>query len=74
MKPKWQTHMHINMSNQHSLLLRDNKLGVQCEVYTKAKNGYTYGKGRCYYFIDGDKRQFRTEEALIKALEASDVV
>ena len=68
-KPKWTMHMHLNMSNQHSLLLRDNKLGCQCEVYTKAKYGYIYGKGKTYYFIDGDEREFRTEDDLIKALE-----
>ncbi len=73
--PHWEFRMHINGYKEHSLLHRDDKLKIQREIYTPVdKNGFTNSKKqRVYYFIDGDKREFRTEEALIKALIKSAV-
>ena len=73
--PHWEFRMHINGFKQHSLLHRDDKLKVQREIYTPVgKDGFTNSKKqKVYYFIDGDDREFRTEQELIKALVASAV-
>jgi len=73
--PHWEFRMHINGFKQHSLLHRDDKLKVQREIYTPVgKDGFTNSKKqKVYYFIDGDNREFRTEQELIKALVASAV-
>jgi hypothetical protein len=55
------------MSNKHSSLYRDDKLGVQKECHVPHRNGKPC-KGKTYYFIDGDDREFTTEEELIEAL------
>lgn len=73
--PHWEFRMHINGFKQHSLLHRDDKLKIQREIYTPVdKDGFTKSKGqKIYYFIDGDSREFRTEQELIKALVESAV-
>lgn len=72
--PRWELRMHINGVKRHSLLYRDDKLHIQKEIHTPVgKDGYTMGKGKVYFFIDNDKREFRTEQELIKALVASAV-
>lgn len=51
-----------------SRLYRCDDAKVQMEVHTKRsiKTG-KWGKGRAYFYIDGDERTFRTEADLIKA-------
>lgn len=73
--PHWEFRMHINGFKQHSLLHRDDKLKIQREIYTPVdKDGFTNSKKqKVYYFIDGDDREFKTEQELIKALVASAV-
>ena len=73
--PHWEFRMHINGGKQHRLLHRDDNLKVQREIYTPVgKDGFTNSKKqKVYYFIDGDDREFRTEQELIKALVASAV-
>lgn len=73
--PHWEFRMHINGIKEHSLLHRDDKLKVQREIYTPVgKDGFTNSKKqKVYYFIDGDDREFRTEQELVKALVASAV-
>ncbi len=66
-KPLWKMRMHMNCGTKHHLLYRDDALRVQKEVHTSFRNGIP-GKGKTYYFIDNDEREFRTEESLIEAL------
>ena len=54
---------------KHVVVARDNKLSIQKETITKKnKHGYANGESKTYYFIDNDKREFKTEEELIQAL------
>ena len=44
-------------------------LGVQCELVSGInKSGNPRGEGRWYYFVDGDKREFGTQDELMAAL------
>jgi hypothetical protein len=52
----------------HWAIFRDERLKVQCEVYTpvNAASG-RMGEGRVRYYIDGDDREFEDEDELKKA-------
>ena len=55
---------------EHSLLYRNDALRVQLEihtVFTKAGQAKANSERRLYY-MDGDKRNFKTEEELLEAL------
>lgn len=71
MKPNWRLRCHMSFTSKHSLLYRDDDLHVQMEIHTPYRNGVP-GKGKTYYFIDNDKREFRTEADLIAALESTE--
>lgn len=58
-----------SLKTKHVIVARYNKLAIQKETITKKnKHGYANGESKTYYFIDNDKREFKTEEELIKAL------
>ena len=65
----WRLSSHMNLGKIHALLYRDNEKKVQAEVHTSfTKMGQPrQGTERMYYFLDGDKRTFRTEEELMAA-------
>jgi hypothetical protein len=44
---------------------RDERYKVQKEVHTRRINECDFGKPKFYFFVDGLKKEFRTEEALI---------
>ena len=50
---------------------RDENLKVQCEVVTPCVDG-VWGVGVKTYYIDGDEREFQTEQEMMKALEPTD--
>lgn len=64
---EWTFKMHISGDEEHSILYRNDTLGLQKEIHTLYLNGQP-GKGQIYFFIDGDKRTFRQEKKLIKAI------
>lgn len=69
-KIDWQLSSSFAFAKEHSLLYRGTYLGkgVQMEIHTpKRKNG-TFGKQKTFFFIDGDKRQFETEQNLMEAV------
>ncbi len=69
---KWQLGTSLSGDKMHSLLYRGKykDVGVQLEIHTpKRKNG-TFGKEKHYFFINGDKREFRTEEELREAIDS----
>ena len=74
MQINWKMIMHLATTKEHSLLYRaDYKgKGVQREIHTPVKEHCKerFGKPKKYFFIDGDKREFKTEEELLKALES----
>jgi hypothetical protein len=65
----WKMHSHFGGTKQHGLLYRDDDKGVQMEIITGRTKGLggSFHKPRHYFFIDDDKRTFRTEEELMAA-------
>jgi hypothetical protein len=68
-KPCWRLCVHTNYRTEHMSVYRDNTLGVQKEAVVPYRNGKPCN-GKTYYSIDGDKREFRSEEELMAALTA----
>lgn len=70
MAVKWKLRFS-EAGDTHSLLYRAevHGKGVQAEIHTK-KNKRTgeFGKERRAFFIDGDKREFKTEADMLAAL------
>lgn len=68
--PKFVMKMHLNFDSGGQAMYRDDEMGVQMEVHTpKNKRSGKWGVGKTYYFIDGDKREFKTVVDLMKAWE-----
>lgn len=68
---KWHFRCHMNFENEGQLLYRNDELGIQMEIYTPKKNGFVdkTKKPKRYYFIDGDKRTFKSESFFIRELK-----
>ena len=66
--PFWTFGASIYLLKHHCLIYRDESLRVQLQIMTKTQ-GFSRGKVREYYFIDGVKKVFRNEESMLKALE-----
>jgi hypothetical protein len=76
-KINWEMKMHLGGEKMHSLLYRAKYLGrgVQMEIHTPVISDISdygcfkkFGEPIVAYFIDGDERQFDSEEDLIKAI------
>jgi len=52
---------------EYALKYADTKLGVSLEIITPKKRGQ-FQKEERYYFIDGDKAEYRTPIELMEAL------
>lgn len=70
MKPVWKRKARISWlrKNGHRYshtVWRDDALGIQMETVASSR-----GKRSTSYFIDGDKREFASEEEMISALRA----
>ena len=68
LKPEWKFYSSTYMPQKHYLIYRADTLGVQMQVVSKRKWILFRGKEKTYYFIDGDKRTFRSEGRLMQAL------
>ena len=67
---KWKMESSMAFKNHYHALYSDRENGVTCEVITKRTDGgYGTGKAKSYFFINNDKREFKSEEDLAKALE-----
>jgi len=66
-KPEWKFFSSTYMPRKHYLIYRDDTLGIQMQVVTKRKWILFRGKEKTYFFIDGDKRTFRSEKRLLRA-------
>ena len=66
--PDWTFAASLYLPKHHCMLYRDDRLGVQLQVMTKTR-GLFRGSPSEFYFIDGVKRIFRKEEALVKHLK-----
>ncbi len=78
MKPKWNMTLHMSHRDYHLLVYRDKEMGVQLEIVTPIKKKYRddcfcgnpkrFGKAREYFYIDGNKKCFKTEADMLAAL------
>jgi len=50
------------------VIFRDDEMGIQKQVMTRRNTFLFPQRERNYYFIDGDRRTFRSEDHLLKAL------
>lgn len=66
--PKWRYSLGYVMETSYHRVFRDDELGVQMKVLTPRKDGAPDGLGELYYYIDGDGREFRTEDDMMQAL------
>ena len=65
--PNWTYAASMYLSRKHALIYRDDSLGVQLQIMTRTR-GLFQGVPKEYYFIDGDRRIFATEEKMVRAL------
>jgi len=55
--------------DEHALLYRDERYKAQCEIITpKNKASGQFGKGRAFFFLDDDKREFGSQDELRQAI------
>ncbi len=69
----WKLEMSIGGEKQHSLLYRSEFLGkgIQLEIHTPVKANGEFGKARKTFFIDGDKREFKSEDEIREVITES---
>lgn len=69
--PKFRLEFSMAGGKQHSLLYKDERLGVQAECHTPVLNPGAdwpeFGEEKWYFSIAGDKRVFRSIETLMRA-------
>jgi hypothetical protein len=65
--PAWLYSFRFYRHGMHCIVYRDDTLRVQLQVVTRTA-WYAVRKKRTYYFVDGVKRVFRTEQKMLRAL------
>lgn len=65
--PQFTMTMSFSEEDEHALSYVDEKLGVTMEIITPKKNGQFQDEQR-YYFINGDKQEFRKPVDMMEAL------
>jgi hypothetical protein len=68
--PTWKYSSSVYLPKHHCVIYRDDALGIQKQVMTRRWTFLFQPREREFYFIDGDKRTFRSEERLMSALRA----
>lgn len=64
----WVFFGHISQMRRSIRAYRDFRLGLEKETVVRLNAaGFPVGKGKAYYFISGDRREFKTEQALCDA-------
>jgi hypothetical protein len=66
--PEWKYASSIYLPRHHCVIFRDEEMGLQKQVMTRRNTFLFPPRERNFYFIDGDRRTFRSEEHLLKAL------
>lgn len=71
-KPEWKWAGHMS-GDRCITMYRDKSLGVQMEQWCNRREGdgpagYEYYGGGTSFFIDGDKKEYKTEAAMLEAL------
>jgi hypothetical protein len=67
-EPQWKYASSIYLPRHHCVIFRDDELGVQKQVMTRRNTFIFPAREREYYFVDGDRRTYRSEDHLLKAL------
>jgi hypothetical protein len=67
--PSWKYASSVYLPKHHCVIYRDEALGVQKQVMTRRSPLIFPAREREFFFIDGDRRTFRTQERLMAALE-----
>jgi hypothetical protein len=68
-EPSWKYASSVYLPKYHCVIYRDDALGIQKQVMTRRSTLLFAAREREFYFIDGDRRTFRSEERLLAALE-----
>jgi hypothetical protein len=66
--PLWKYASSVYLPKHHCVIYRDDALGVQKQVMTRRSPLLFPARERVFFFIDGDKRTFRSQERLMAAL------
>lgn len=64
---EWRYVKHMTLSTESHYILRDERFKIQCEKITKRDGHGHTGSTKTYFFIDGQEREFKTEEELCDA-------
>jgi hypothetical protein len=67
--PEWIFVASVYLRKRHCLVYRDDDLAVQLQVIKKRRRVFSPPKEREFYFIDGERKIFRTEARLVAELE-----
>jgi hypothetical protein len=68
LKPKWEYVSSRYSDKSHTVMYRDEVLRVQMQIVTKRSDHYNPEKAKYFYFIDAERRVFRSEDELLNAL------
>jgi hypothetical protein len=66
--PEWRFVASVYLRKRHCLVYRDDVLAVQLQVIKKRRWVFSPPKEREFYFIDGERKIFRSEAQLIAEL------
>ncbi len=67
--PHWKPGMHMSFDDHYEQHYCDQRLGIVAMRYTERISECEVGKSRMYFQIIGQKRTYRTQAALMKALD-----
>jgi hypothetical protein len=70
-KPAWSYCSSVYLPKKHCAIYRDDNLGVQMQVEVKRDWTFFPPKEKQFFFIDGVKTTFKSEEKLVSALAKS---
>jgi hypothetical protein len=66
--PRWKYCASVYTKRDHCTIYRDDALRVQKQILEKRDWLFIRPKERAFYFIDGDKKVYRSEEAFLRQL------
>ncbi len=70
-RPAWSYCSSVYLPKKHCAIYRDDDLGVQMQVEIRRDWSFFPPTERQYFFIDGVKKIYRSEEKMVRALQKS---
>jgi len=55
---EWSFIMSMGFTDHHHSKSINKKYGLEMEIITKKIDGYSFGKGKVYYFITGQEKEY----------------